>query len=209
MIVYDCVPLLSSYAESMYSMRLACESRRDRELTALSKLLCNTIVGKLAAKNREWRPRDNPDNDVLWGEWLGDDGDGGFARYRSVGGNCQREYESGYAATALPAVTAFITAHCRMMLWEIMEVAGSGHVYYCDTDGIIVDDRGRNRIMESALYSEGTIGRLGTRWTSGAVQIRGIKDYTHDGVRVCSGMPATRSKRQRINQTLHSRAVTE
>jgi len=84
----------------------------------------------------------------------------------------QREEES---AGSHPAIAAHVTANARMLLWSLVADAGRDNVYYCDTDSLLVNDTGLNRLRAridatrlGALKHEGTY----TDW-----EIRGAKDY--------------------------------
>jgi DNA polymerase type B, organellar and viral len=185
---YECSPALAAYADAVYQLRCECDERHDAEMATCSKLLCNTIVGKLAGRQKDWIPHVDPDNDVLWGEYHGVDAAGNQQLYRSLGGQVQRQEESGYCAGSIPEMAAWITAACRMQLLDLILCAGKEHVYYADTDAVMCDSVGRERLIAAGHYRPHCIGFVGERWVSESVEIRGVKDYEHDGIVVCAGI---------------------
>jgi hypothetical protein len=187
---YHCDTVLSEYSRAVYGLRCVTEAQRDSELTTVAKLLCNTIVGAMARRQKDWIPCARDGCDVQWGEWYGADEIGNLQRYRSLGGQVQKEVDNGYVAGAMPAMAAWITAACRVQLWNYIQIAGVGQTYYVDTDALMLSDLGVQRLGDAGCIAEGAIGRLGTRWNSCDVVLHGIKHYRHDGHVVCAGLPA-------------------
>jgi len=64
----------------------------------------------------------------------------GNKRYEQTG------VEEGTDST--PAVMAYIMAASRFTLWATMESVGLDHVYYVDTDSLIVDQAGHQRLLD-------------------------------------------------------------
>ena len=61
-----------------------------------------------------------------------------------------------------PAISATMTAYGRMLLWQIISIAGRDNIIYCDTDGILVNYAGRMR-LQKAGWCTGERGGLAVK----------------------------------------------
>lgn len=50
-----------------------------------------------------------------------------------------------------PAVMSAIMSECRVRLWQLMLIAGHENVAYCDTDSLIVNQRGHDRMLAASV----------------------------------------------------------
>ncbi len=83
-----------------------------------------------------------------------------------------KTFEKPYSC---PSIAGAITAYGRMYLWELINEAGMQNCYYVDTDSILVDTRGFERLL--ALQSESRLGFLKLASQSTALEIFNPKDY--------------------------------
>lgn len=186
---YACEPALASVAQALFDWRCAAKNRLHDDMEAVAKLMYVSLVGQMAKRQWVWVKDDDPDCDMLYGEWTGRNSEGQQCRYRAIAGVVEREASQGYAPDTLPAIAAFIASAARVRLLELIEQAGWDHVYYADTDAIMVDDAGRQRLFKDGILSGDTLGAIGIRWGPCDVTLRGIKWYTVDGRLVCAGIP--------------------
>lgn len=98
----------------------------------------------------------------------------------------------GEPREAMPFLHATICSWARVRLLEIMEAAGREWVYYCDTDGILVDYRGYANLLDTPGMIGTQPGELGERFKSGPCRIQGQKNYRIGDNTICSGMVKTR-----------------
>jgi len=83
---------------------------------------------------------------------------------------------SGEASfNAFPAIAAHVTAQARLRLWQLIRQAGQEHVYYCDTDSLIVDDAGRDALADQ--IDPGRLGYLKVEDESDSLTIWSPKEY--------------------------------
>ncbi|GAG86304.1 unnamed protein product, partial [marine sediment metagenome] len=74
----------------------------------------------------------------------------------------------------------------RLWLWRLMELAGEGNYFYCDTDSLFVNSVG--------LYNLGTeldnlrLGAIKVIEQTDSISIRGVKDYSIGTKRVIKGI---------------------
>lgn len=85
----------------------------------------------------------------------------------------QRQEES---YNSFPAIAAEVTANARLYLHSLIKQAGREHTYYVDTDSLIVDQVGLNRL--SYLLHDLKLGSLKLEGVATEITIRAAKDYT-------------------------------
>lgn len=93
---------------------------------------------------------------------------------------------------ALPYLHATITSWARTRLLSIMNDAGEGNVYYCDTDGILCNGTGMDRLSKAGWLKDERSGGLTERFVSGDLEIRGLKNYRLGESIICAGSPEFR-----------------
>ena len=75
-----------------------------------------------------------------------------------AGGRRWESFERTWWDQALPQLLSAVSAHCRVRLWDAMQVAGPQHVAYVDTDSLIVDSQGSERLR--LVTGKGGLGSL-------------------------------------------------
>ncbi|GAH31491.1 unnamed protein product, partial [marine sediment metagenome] len=87
---------------------------------------------------------------------------------------------------SFPAIPAHVSAYARLYLWKLMQQAGEGNYFYCDTDSLIVNEVGlwnlQNQIDNVAL------GSLKVVESANNLTIRGLKDYSTQTKQVIKGI---------------------
>jgi hypothetical protein len=189
---YHMEPCLRSYASALYALRCEAEQGMHPGIAQLVKRLLVSLPGKLGQRERRWVTLPDRSTDQLYGEWYGSGPDGEPCRYRSIGGIVQRDEQLGFAADAVPAIAAFVCAYGRHALLTAIRIAGYEHVYYVDTDALIVDQAGYYGLMESGMVAPKQLGKLQVKEVCESLDIRGIKYYVENGRVVCAGLPAER-----------------
>ncbi|GAI87699.1 unnamed protein product, partial [marine sediment metagenome] len=88
---------------------------------------------------------------------------------------------------SLVAIPSEVTAYARMNLWQLVNIAGRDHVYYCDTDSLIVDRFGLANLKRFISPSE--LGLLKIEDRARKLIIYGLKDYQFGNKVVIKGIP--------------------
>lgn len=91
------------------------------------------------------------------------------------------------AQHAFPAVSAAVTSYARVRLLQLAINAGWTNVYYCDTDSLYVNRRGKNRLK--SFMHESKLGYLKVEKEIKELIIHGAKDYNADGIETIKGIP--------------------
>jgi hypothetical protein len=96
-----------------------------------------------------------------------------------------------FARDSIPIIASTVTAHARMMLWGLIQTAGSENVIYCDTDSLFVNKAGLANLESFINPTE--LGRLKIE-KFGSCTIRGAKDYTFNGKTKLKGIKENATK---------------
>lgn len=186
---YDMEPALAEYAEHLHRLRLLYEREGNLTMATWCKRLLVSLPGKLGQRDHHWEhcPTVTPPMD--YGEWYGQNRKGDIARYRCIAGVVSNDVSEGLAHDSQLAIASWITSAARMKLLAAIRIAGFHHVYYVDTDALIVDDDGMSRLSGTDLMGAETMGLLQVKRASDICDIRGVKYYVEDGRVTCAGLP--------------------
>lgn len=148
---------LSDYANYFYEMKRKAKNPVDREI---AKILCNSLYGKFGMRKYITETT----------QWYGDNEkktgtyhsviDGKVITYHIWFGQLVHSYsvDDQHVTNTNIALAGAITAYARMYLLEMIENAGLDHVYYCDTDSLLVDKAGYDRLL--SYIHEDELGKL-------------------------------------------------
>jgi hypothetical protein len=92
----------------------------------------------------------------------------------------------GECFDSFPAIAAHVTGYARIYLWSLMQKAGWGNYFYCDTDSLIVNKAGLDNLLDT--MSQTKLGHLKIDDTVNSVTIRGLKDYSTIAKTVTKGI---------------------
>lgn len=210
LVEYTCEPLLQRWAERLMEYRELADVDDDMYMSSYVKSLLVGLVGKFGQRLKVWEYAPGLQPLCPYGEWVGSDERGLPIRYRSIAWHTQREVVGDWSYHAMPAIACWVTSQCRLWLWQLMQLAGLQHVYYCDTDGLIVDEQGYRAIMGIDDESDHGLYRLSQRWSTDHCEIRGYRYYVRDGIVTCAGYPHSAGQDAGDGQHYwHTASITE
>ena len=176
--VYDGAFAFRDYMKSLWDERIKARSRGDDAENERWKLLMASFFGKWSQRGRRWENIGDADNESVH-FWVDIDADTRVVtEYRQFGGIVQRCIYESESRDSSPAISACITAGARLSLWWLMQFAGRDHVYYVDTDSILVDDVGFGRVAHD--IDDAQLGALHCEGEYTDIQIYGPKHYRLD-----------------------------
>lgn len=179
------------YVKHFYGLKQEYGAKGDRLRRGLVKLLLNSLYGKFGQAGYEDRLIGTCDPQVLEVSILYEHDTHRRGTLYRVGGSVIEQYRSGEGYNSFVAIPAHVTAYARLYLWSLIERAGVGHCFYCDTDSLIVDKAGYDG-LSGGLDSE-RLGFLKLEETANILEIRAPKDYTFGTHVVTKGRPLTAS----------------
>lgn len=185
--VYNRVSLFRGFVDHFWNHRMRALQAGQASLAWQYKILMNSLYGKFGQNGRVWDKLTYTDDEGC-DAWAEIDADAGtIKRFRKLAGLVQSFSEAPESAESCPAIAAHVTANARMILWGLVRSAGSGHVYYCDTDSLLVDRVGLSRLRPQ--IGDSALGKLKVEGRYQDIEIWGPKDYRfgdkirHKGIR--------------------------
>ena len=179
------------FVEHFYALKQQYERDGDPLRRRLVKLLLNSLYGKFGQAGYEDRLIGTCDParlEVQYGMI--------FPSKRRVttymaGGSVIQQMRTGEGYNSFVAIAAHVTAHARLYLWHLIELAGRPHVFYVDTDSLIVDKIGFDNLVD--LVDPDRMGALKLEDGASSMEIRAPKDYTFGEHNVTKGIPLSAS----------------
>ena len=174
-VFYEHEKLFARYVKRMYALRMEFKSAGTPSYSEICKLLLNSLYGKFGQKAEIWEKiGDCPgERDRTEAVYLPDRNRRGMIRYLLGEIFELTGYEECF--NSFPAIASTVTAYARMYLYELMRVVGSGNYFYCDTDSLIVNDKGLANL--GSLINDLDLGCLKVEESTPWVNISGLKDY--------------------------------
>lgn len=198
LVLYEQANIFKSYVESFYSMRQKFAQQHNPEYVEICKKMLNSLYGKFGQKAENWEKIGEAPNEpnrievgFVWGGKS-------FTKIQYLLGEVFVLKGYGEAFDSFPAIAAHVTAYGRMYLWDIMQKAGKGNYFYCDTDSLIVNQAGYDNLVN--LISPTELGYLKLVSKSNRLILRGLKDYEFANKNVVKGI---RKNAVKITETLY------
>ena len=184
--VYEQENLFKDYVDYFYNLRSKYKEVGNVTFDLMTKLMLNALYGKFGQSGRKWVESD--DYSILVGTEtvFQETPDSPLVRLRHRLGKTQQLDQSGESENSAPIIAAEITAHARIMLWNLIKQAGKENVYYTDTDSLVVNQIGLdslgNRIDSTKL------GYLKIEETVTGAEFWAAKDYLFGDKRTIKGV---------------------
>lgn len=168
-------------------------------IAAVAKQWARTTIGRFGLRYPVWQAAEQVDGvDLFAGWWL--DGDNDVAAKRMM-----RLVDRMYIADrmveghdSMPQIMSYVMMLTRRRLERMIRIAGYDNVLYMDTDGLLANREGNDRLLEHR--------RLGTSWESKEFRPKSVYDTVHvlgpkqlvlDGTPRVAGLPSRARKRNK------------
>jgi hypothetical protein len=181
-------PSMSLIASELLRIRIDADNAGDPMVAAWAKSVAVCLPGRMGQRHYEWIMCADCPASEPYGAWIGTDATGKPVRYRALDWTVYKEVISPHAADSVPSIAAWITSAGRRCLAAAIEIAHRCHCYYCDTDSLMVDDVGYQRLADSGMVRDGKPGYLQLKGVHGTAGFYGVKHYHLDGELRCSGL---------------------
>ena len=185
-VIYEQESIFESYVDKFYAMRQEFKSAGVAEYEELCKKMLNSLYGKFGQKGENWNKIGDcpgePDREELVFNMYGRR----VSKLRYLLGEVFVMSGVGECFDSFPAIAAHVTAYARLYLWSIMQKAGWGNYYYCDTDSLIVNKEGLWNLAQ--MTSNTALGGLKVETSGLSVILRGLKDYSFGDKCVIKGV---------------------
>lgn len=176
--VYDKANVFADYVKYFYSLRRKYKEEHNTVFEHFCKLMLNSLYGKFAQRGGEWVTlgHDDPDK-IEYSLTVNDKGHHGVLRI--IFGLIEECNKEQMSFNTLTAIAAAVTSYARVHLLKLMLKADMYHIYYCDTDSLIVDDEGFYNLQDEIDKDE--LGKLKIEAQDYELNIITCKSYVFGG----------------------------
>jgi hypothetical protein len=175
LIVYNVDYITRETVRPLVQRRVEAKARGDKYEATLWKLAVNSLYGKTAQRFGPVVVEDVEDSEDDSVEWILDADTGRSVRVVYWCGSRMCALENGGGASHYPKIAAWITSWARVYLWEWCLTAGWENVLYNDTDCLLVNQEGYERLKH--VIAGDVPGKLKVECKADHVEIRGRKQY--------------------------------
>ena len=179
--VYESKPIFKDYIKHFYKQRLKYKNDKDKIFEYFTKIFMNSLYGKFGQRSKKWIR--TPEYDYMY--YFIDESfiefvkkDGSFVKLKFIGNESFKE--DGYLEfyDGFVAVSSFVTAYSRCLLWNLIKVCKN--TFYVDTDSIFTNKEGYDNLINAGLVDSKELGKFKLEET-GKLEIHGLKDYVFNG----------------------------
>jgi len=185
-VTYTHSNIFSSYVKRFYKLRQECEESDKPLFEHFCKLLLNSLYGKFGQKIEQWTKIGDCPGETNRIEDVIDAVTHRRKRLRYLLGEVSEVTGHVESRHSFPAIASHVTAYARMYMFEIMQAAGWGNYYYCDTDSLFVNSTGLENLAD--YMSDTELGKLKVESQTDTIKIFGLKDYSIDSKTVIKGI---------------------
>lgn len=184
--IYTPESLFKSFIDYFTPLRQKYKAAGDMARSRMCKDLRNSLYGKFGQRGYKQKViGDAPLDKVAVRHWLDLESQGECWDW-TFGGKIIRQEKSGESEDSFPGIASHISAAGRCVLWDYAQKAGPGHVYYADTDSLIVDQAGYDNLQDWIDPLE--LGKLKLEGESEDLEIYAKKSYVFDGRMTTKGI---------------------
>jgi hypothetical protein len=176
-VTYTGAPIFTEYVKSLYAMRQAYKAQGNQPFQLLCKLLLNGLYGKFGEKFQDIVDKGRTDAQIPeFVEFAYQERPGEWPHSAFILAGHLYVYENEREGmNSAPAIAAHVTAYARMKLYNYIAQAGREHVFYMDTDSLIVDAIGYQRLASE--IDTHALGKLKLEETADSAEFYAPKDY--------------------------------
>lgn len=182
-VFYKAANFLNGWARWIIAACDDATGEADPVIRRMLKSWARTVIGRFGLSYRRYEPFGAHPREGFYTAKYASAATRQLRTILVVGNNSWIETAREEAPDSMPSVMGYIMSECRVRLWRAMHDAGFGHVVYCDTDGMLVDAIGSDRLRrrrDVALRPKNAYDR---------VSVFGPRQLLLDGDVKASGVP--------------------
>jgi hypothetical protein len=167
--------IFRDYVDYFYTKRQEYKRQGKQLWATLFKGYLNRLYGKFAQRGFKEKIMGKA-NKYSHSHVLGIDAETGTLWEEiQVGENILRISQEGFAQHAFVAIAAHVTAYARLHLYSLVEAAGRRNCFYMDTDSLIVNRKGFDRLWD--FIDQDELGALKIQGVEDEIEIVAPKEY--------------------------------
>lgn len=172
---YPQTNLFHDYVRFFYDLRLDYKQAGNSGMEKVCKLLTNSLYGKFGQLQYHQEPIGECDPKLIQTIPVFDVDTGKHYNHVFIGGTVFKVWREGESFDSFPAIAAHVTAYARLHLFSLLRMVPKHHVFYMDTDSLIVDSIGLEALK--GVLDEKRLGALKIESSSSNLIIHAPKDY--------------------------------
>ena len=187
--IYEKANINAEYVDFFYNKRLESITKGDYAGNLMCKLFLNSYYGRWGMKGSTYNllDEDNKDFDFNRLHLLKDGESSVLLQFGHRVYHIKPSLDNAY--DSFVAIASFITAYARMKLIKVMNHARQENVFYMDTDCLIVNEKGFNRLKSYIDFSDDKIlGKLEIEGVCDHAEFYKPKYYIFDDDLKCKGV---------------------
>ena len=185
-VIYEQADIFKTYVDRFYKLRQEFKSAGVAEYEELCKKMLNSLYGKFGQKAEVWKKIGDCPDERDRVEVCYTDGSNRTGAIRYLLGEIFKLEGHEETFNSFPAISSEVSAYGRMYLWKLMQQAGKGNYFYCDTDSLFVNELGLQNLGDK--LDNVSLGGLKVIEHSKSIIIRGLKDYSIEGEETIKGI---------------------
>ncbi len=197
-VLYEQAEIFTGFVDRFYKLRREFIESKDTLYDYFTKKLMNSLYGKFGQKAETWNKIGDCPGEPDRTEDLIDAVSHRRRRLRYLLGEVFELIGFDEGRHSFPAIASHVTAYARLHLYRLMQIAGFGNFYYCDTDSLFVNQIGKDNLAD--YLSNDDLGGLKLEQTTDQIIIHGLKDYITDDKTAIKGIS---KKAKRITNILY------
>jgi hypothetical protein len=168
------------------------DSNPSPVISAMCKQWARTTVGRFGLRYPVWQAAEQVDGvDLYAGWWLDGDSTEGSRRMMRIVDRMYIADRMVEGHDSCPQIMSYIMMQTRLRLLDAMQTAGLDRVHYMDTDGLLVDRTGHDRLRQYGIRD------LRYKAHYDNVDVIGTKQIILDETPRVAGLPARARKRNK------------
>lgn len=192
--IYSCVVYRSrfifiDYVDFFYRIKQDASMANKPLLRSFSKLYLNSLYGKFGQRGFSDSIIGEDTEDTIRVSYGYNMQSGERFILRQIGKQVLYSERKGEGYNSFCAIASHVTANARIYLYSIIIMAGRENCFYCDTDSVIVNKKGLERL--SSLMDDTRLGFLKIEGQCNKIEIIAPKHYYFDKHWVVKGVRKT------------------
>lgn len=179
--------IFDEYVRFFYSLKQTYREKNNDAFYYMTKLFLNSLYGKFGQVSTSFEPFAGDDDELSGVSAVVDIKNNCVDTVYRFGSTTWIEKRKGETYHSMPAIAAHITAATRLYLHSLRLIAGVDHCYYSDTDSLIVDSVGLEKLQP--WLDDAELGKLKVEGVSNIIDIRTPKTYEFGGEWKRKGIP--------------------
>ena len=148
-----------------------------------------SLIGRFGLRYEDWKREDLNMEPGIYTSFMADMQEDTTYKLMQIGTQTWLSNERKYSSEAVPSIMSAIMSECRIRLWRLMNIAGLDHVIYVDTDSLICDQIGSDRL--AAYVASGGGWGIRAKHVHDSLEILGVRQLITSTDRKIAGVPTT------------------